>query len=97
MAGLLLWTIWFLYLIDNLTAELMILVDIIWMIKDDCIYKYIRYKLYIVSKYIRYIYQRRNREGGGGPPRAPPFCLQLLVFFCNHFEELQTVLFENLN
>ena len=31
-------------------------------------------------------------SGGGGGVR-PPF-LQSLVFFCNHFEELQTALFE---
>ena len=36
----------------------------------------------------------RGRFRGGRGGRAPPFFLQALVFFCNHFEELQTVLFE---
>ena len=34
----------------------------------------------------------RGRGRGGGAP--PPFFLQSLVFYCNHFEELKTVLFE---
>ena len=32
------------------------------------------------------------RGGGGGGASLPIFCNHL--FFCNHFEELQTVLFE---
>ena len=34
-------------------------------------------------------------DSGGGAGGAPSFFLESLVFFfCNHFEELQTVLFE---
>ena len=35
-------------------------------------------------------HQRRIQEGG---VQGRPFFLKSLVFFCNHFEELQTVLF----
>ena len=35
---------------------------------------------------------RRGREGALGVRALPIFCN--LLFFCNHFEELQTVLFE---
>ena len=37
----------------------------------------------------------RERVGGRGEEGVPLYFLQLLVFFCNHFEELQTVLFED--
>ena len=32
--------------------------------------------------------------GGGAGGARPPYFLQSLGFFCNHLEELQTVLFE---
>ena len=42
--------------------------------------------------------QRRIQEMARGvrapPPPSPIFCNNLLSFFCNHFEELQTVLFK---
>ena len=35
-----------------------------------------------------------SREGGGREGRMPQFFLQSIFVFCNHFEELETVLFE---
>ena len=36
----------------------------------------------------------KANSGAGGGGRASPIILKSLVFFCNHVEELQTVLFE---
>ena len=40
-------------------------------------------------------YQNTEADSGGGaggaPPTLPPFFCNHLFFFCNHFEELQTV------
>ena len=40
-------------------------------------------------------YTEADSEGdAGGAPSPPPFFFAITCFFCSHFEELQTVLFE---
>ena len=61
---------------------------------NNCTVAHIVLKLHkLTGSFI--ILRGRLKEGGGGRAEAAPFLFfAITCFFCNHFEELQTVLFE---
>ena len=49
-------------------------------------------KIFVARK--KYRWNRQQIQGGARAPHPPLHCFLQPLFFCNHFEELQTVLFE---